>query len=131
MKFTVIGMVNGFDFEITAECDTIDDALALTQELKKHGEFLPRPRYSKDNGNKWEPFYGTIEKVEDTKTQTGKDMYIAHVRPDAAEGEQPKELIAVKYMPPKSSWRVGDKVYVDKNEKGWAQLHERAGEPPF
>lgn len=130
MKAKILGVVNGFDFEIEDEFASIEDLHTFTQTLMKHGEFKPRPKFQKDNAA-FEPFKGVVEKVEPTKTNNGKDMFIAHVRPDVGEGETAKPLFAVKYMPPQSTWRVGDKVYVDKNEKGWAQLHEQAGEPPF
>lgn len=120
----------GYDAEIAEECDTLDDALSFIQNIKKHGEFQPRPKFK---SNDFEAFYGVVEKIEATTTKKGdKEMFIAHVRPEVKEGEAPKELFAVKYMPPKSTWRVGDRVRVAKSERGWPELHERDdSEPPF
>jgi hypothetical protein len=128
VKLLVISQ--GYDAEIAEECETLDDALAFIQSVKKHGEFQPRPKYQKSSD--FEAFYGTVEKIEATTTKKGdKEMFIAHVRPDVEEGQPAKELFAVKYMPPKSTWRVGDKVRVAKSERGWPELHERETEPPF
>lgn len=131
MLIKLLVLTNGYDGEIAEECETLDEALSFIQSVQKHGEFQPRPRYNRD-GNNFEAFYGTVEKIEETTTKKGdKQMFIAHVRPDVEEGQDPKPLFAVKYMPPKSTWRVGDKVRVAKSEKGWPELHEREGEPPF
>lgn len=132
-KVRFLLMINGYDAEAEFEFDTLNDLVTLTQEMKKNGEILPRPKFTRSDAVPFEPFYGVVEKIEDTKTKNGKEMFIAHVRPDVGEGEPPKDLVAVKYMPPKQTWRIGDKVRVSKNDKGWLELYERIeGDPaPF
>ena len=127
----ILAMNNGYDVEISFSYETIDDINAFTQELKKHGEFLPRPRFSK-NDTPFTDFVGTVKKTEPTKTKNGKDMFIAHILPDGKTEDDKDAIVSVMYLPPEKTWRIGDRCKVTKGPKGWLELHEEVTEePPF
>lgn len=124
----ILGMLHGYDIEIVTDDVAEDfDVNAWVLGLNAKG-LSPRPRYQQRDNTPFEPFAGIVEKIEETKTKNDKPMFIAHVRPHVADGETAKELVSVKYMPPKGTWRVGDKVKVTKNDKGWLELGEFEGE---
>lgn len=126
MRLTILAHIGGYDIELTEDnIDTPDQVFDIVSAIQKNGSIIPRPRWQKQEAAAFEPFNGTITKIEDTKTKNGKDMYIAFVTPAVAEGEQPKDAVPVKYMPPKQTWRLNDAVHVSKNDKGWLELSEQ------
>ncbi len=128
--FRLIGIIHDMDIEIDIPYDMVEEIAPIVLIMKNAG-MKPKPRFSGKDNAAFEPFTGKVETIEPTKTQNGKDMFIANVRPDVKEGEAVKPLFAVKYMPPKSTWRVGDIVNVSKNDKGWAEMHESEQADPF
>lgn len=129
----IIGQLHEYDIEIVKD-DVADDfdVSAWVMGLKEKG-FMPKPKFQKNDNTPFEPFVGTVEKIEPTKTKQGKDMWIAHVRPDKANESDPdKELVAFKFMNQRE-WRAGDRVKVTKNDKGWLEGHEPESDtpPPF
>lgn len=131
INFTLKGLIHGMDVEIALAVDDPNDIAPLVLMYKNAG-MSELPRFTRRDDAPFEPFSGIVEKVEETTTKKGdKQMFIAHIRPNVAEGETPKDLVAVKYMPPKSTWRVGDKVQVVKNDKGWLELKETEQPNPF
>lgn len=128
----ILAQVHGFDVEIFLEDLELDaDVSAIVKGFQEKG-LTPRPRFTKDS-TPFEPFIGIVEKTEETTSKAGdKQMFIAHVRPIVGEGQPQKELVAVKYMPPRNTWRVNDRVKVTKNQKGWLEINEDSdATPPF
>lgn len=128
----ILGMLHGFDIELEyADLAADADVSAIVTGLKDAG-LQPRPRYQKNDAASFEPFVGTITKTEvGGQTQKGNPYFIAHVAPVVAEGQPAKEPYAVKYYDKQSTWRVGDKVSVTKNDKGFIEIKEATNEPPF
>lgn len=129
----ILGMIHDFDVEIVLNDVPSDFNVAeWVMNLKARG-LNPRPRYQKKDDTPFEPFVGTVEKIEKTQTKSGKDMWVAHVRPDKSEPDDPdKPLVSFKFMNARE-WRENDRVKVTKNDKGWLEGHEPESgqEPPF
>ncbi len=130
VNFDLEGLIHGMDVTIHLSVEDPND-IGETVKLYVNAGMMPKPRFQKATSADFEPFDGVVESVEETKTQTGKQMFIAQVRPDVKEGEDKKSLVAVKYMPPRNTWRVNDQVHISKNDKGWMELHEREQAAPF
>ncbi len=130
VTFDIEGIIWGMDVIIHETAEDRENIGDIVKMYVNSG-MLPKPRYQAKSSEAFEPFDGTVESVEETKTQTGKQMFIANVRPDTKEGEDKKPLVAVKFMPPRNTWRVNDLVHISKNDKGWMELHEREQTAPF
>lgn len=129
----IIGQLHEYDIEIVKD-DVPDDfdVSAWVLGLKERG-FMPKPKFQRNDAAAFEPFVGTVESIEKTQTKSGKDMWIANVRPDKVnEGDADKPTVAFKFMNVRE-WRVGDRCKVIKNDKGWLEGHEPESDtpPPF
>ncbi len=121
----ILAVCGTFDIELHFGIEEVSEVAPIINAIiANHPEIKPRPKFQKRD--EFKPGLGVVKETRDDKTKNGKAICIAVVTMNDG-GE-----IECSYLPPRKTWKAGEKVEVVKGDYGPALKEVIEDEdPPF